>query len=93
MEMTTASKQLSPTMEECLTALKEAGSMQRLPGGFWHVPGSARYPHNGLPVEYFGTKTIEALVSRRRAEYSGWIEGRRGRFPSEVRPLSCGGGA
>lgn len=60
---------------------KHGGKVYRHPGGFWgHQQWSA---HDRL---WFGTSSVDALVSRGVATYTEWKEGRRGngRFPIEA---------
>jgi hypothetical protein len=72
---------VSPTMEECLAhAAKFGGVMERRPGGYWYGRGQDF-------GRYFGTSTIDALVSRGLASYTGWVNGRGGRFPIEARTV------
>jgi len=80
---------LSKTMTDALVALVEAGSLERSPGGYWAPPGTPRHPHNGVPVVYWGTSTISALIDRGRAQYSACMKGRRFEFPIEVKPISA----
>ena len=74
---------LSPTMREALICARERGNgkLLRYPGGFWAIEGW-RGAHAGT---WFGTSTIEALVSRGVAEYTAWKERGNGtRFPIEM---------
>jgi hypothetical protein len=66
--------QLSPTMQDAVAyAKKRGGKILRRPGGYW-----GEHP-------WFGTTTIQALISRGVAEYSQWQERKSGgRFPIEV---------
>lgn len=74
---------LSATMQQALAfATKHGGELVRLPGGFWCKPGANQWT---MGQTYFGTKTVEALVSRGAAEYSEWQEGRSGKFPVRLR--------
>ena len=70
---------LSPSMREALFFVeKHAGRIRRYPGGFWTNPEKYEQPT-------FGTKTIEALVTRGYLFYSEWKQGRRGIFPIEAK--------
>lgn len=80
-----AKRGLSPTMAAAIDfARRHGGVLARFVGGFWSFHSCTR-DHNGVPTEYFGTTTIEALVARGAMEYSAWREGRGGRFPVEAR--------
>ena len=71
-------EKLSSTMERALSfASDNGGKIKRYPGGFWG--------QNGLNTQqpWFGTPTIQALVSRGYFEYSDWTIGAT-RFPIEV---------
>ena len=70
---------LSPTMQAAVDYTKEHGGIYRYPGGFW-----ARKHWQGRNEFYFGTTTIQALVSRGIFEYSEWKENKTGRFPIAV---------
>lgn len=71
---------LSPTMQRAVEYAKESGGkIVRYPGGFW-----AKQNWRGEQYEkWYGTTTIQALVSRGVFEYTQWHEG-RSRFPVEV---------
>lgn len=67
--------ELSKTMKAAMAAARDNGGIiRRFPGGFWG--------HNGMDRQrpWFGTTTIQALVSRGFLEYSEWHEG-TSRFP------------
>lgn len=71
---------LSPTMQDAITiATANGGKLTRYPGGFWCRSGLNTHEH-----PWFGTTTIQALVSRGVFAYSQWFEGGRSRFPVEV---------
>ena len=55
------------------------GKLVRFPGGFWAAIGWHAYAG-----PYFGTPTVQALVTRGVAEYTAWKDGRGGKFPIEV---------
>lgn len=83
---------ISATMAIALDmAQRHDGRLVRLAGGFWTWKGAPRNGHNGHPVDYAGTSTIEALVKRGRMQYVEWRPGRRGSFPVEVRIFACVG--
>lgn len=73
---------LSKTMLECVIyAEAHGGILHRAPGGFWILESDrAKVPH----CHSYGTKTIEALVSRGYGQYTGFQEGRKGKFPISV---------
>lgn len=76
--------QISATMAAALAMAHEhGGTLTRYQGGFWSWSGAPR-DHNGIPVEWFNTSTIEALVKRRRLQYSEYKQGHRHRFPVTV---------
>ena len=60
----------------------------RFPGGM-NTP--VRWMRHDQTGESFGTSTIEALVKRKKAFYSKWQEGRRGKFPIEVTMITIDG--
>ena len=69
--------ELSQKMQQALSyAIKNGGSLRRYQGGYWAMEHwrSHEWP-------WFGTSTVEALVSRGVMSYSEWMEGRNGRFP------------
>ncbi len=75
---------LSPTMSAALThARSHGGSLVRQPGGFWVGENHATtfVTASSQQTPYFGTKTVQALVSRKAAHYTEWKDGRGGRFP------------
>lgn len=80
-------KPLSATMVACLDdALEAGGELVRYQGGYWAARNAPR-AHDGIPRPYHGTKTVQALVDRRAAEYSEWRDGRNGQFPIAMRVL------
>lgn len=79
--------ELSPTMKTALHEIySHGGTAARRPGGYWTWPQCLS--NGGVPLTYYGTPTIEALVARGKMQYTAWQEGRRGRFPikAEVMP-------
>lgn len=72
------SRLLSLEMSLCLEfAKKHNGQLHRFPGGYW---AHANWDATG--GRHFGTKTVEALVSRGLLVYSAWQESRSGpKFP------------
>lgn len=74
-------KPLSDTMSALVDRMKECDNkIYRHPGGYW---AHKDFKYNNGP--WFGTPTVQALISRGVAEYSNWQEGRNGRFPIEAR--------
>lgn len=76
-------KILSETMMECISHAHDHGDgfLIRCPGGFWVVPkDKGQQPH----CQFYGSKSITALVERGAGEYVDWVEGRHGRFPVKV---------
>lgn len=74
---------LSAAMAEALgTAIEHGGKLERHAGGYWTWP---KCPRTGSTFPYLtwwaGTSTIEALVKRGELEYTGYRDGRVGRFP------------
>ena len=63
-------------MLECVEYIRAHGAIHRHQGGFWANTGWLL--HSG---PYFGTSTIQSLVTRGVAEYTEWRDGRGGRFP------------
>lgn len=83
--MTACKTEISALMAAALEmAQAHGGKLVRSAGGYWSWEGCPRQKHNGLPVEYFGMRTIHGLVTRRRFRYSEWREGREKRFPIAV---------
>jgi hypothetical protein len=78
---------LSPTMERALSYALTHGDLYRFPGGFW-----ARQDWRQGERPWFGTSTVDALVTRGRMEYSEWHEGGRSRFPICARVCECEAG-
>lgn len=71
--------ELSPTMRSAINYARNFNNkIVRYPGGYW-----ARENWSGSSEHYFGTTTIQALVSRGLAEYTQWQEG-KSRFPIEI---------
>ena len=69
--------ELSQKMQQALSyAIKNGGSLRRYQGGYWAME---HWRWHEWP--WFGTSTVEALVSRGVMSYSEWMEGRNGRFP------------
>lgn len=74
------SEKLSPTMVDAYDYAVDHGRIVRYPGGFW-----AREGWPGRRTEkWFGTTTIQALVSRGVFSYSEWKASGKGRFPVAV---------
>jgi len=75
--------QLSPTMKSALHEIySHGGIVERRPGGYWTWPQCLS--NGGVPITYFGTSTIEALVAREKLIYTNHQMGRRGQFPIEA---------
>jgi len=75
-----AAKDLSPTMKTALHEIySHGGIVERRPGGYWTWPQCLS--NGGVPLAYYGTTTIEALVARGKLEYTNHQTGRRGDFP------------
>ena len=53
---------LSPKMKEALERMREHGSLQRWPGGYW--TGADVAGIRGVPEWYFPTQTVMALLDR-----------------------------
>lgn len=53
---------LSDEMTKCLERAKENNGLIRRSGGFW--TGEDITVINGIPIWYFGTSTIKALIKR-----------------------------
>jgi hypothetical protein len=77
------------THEPYLDALEYAkangGMLHRLPGGYW-VADKDRGNHPES-VKHFGTKTVQALVTRGAAEYTDHRTGRHGEFPVAMKAV------
>lgn len=70
---------LSPEMQQAVRFANAHGNkLVRHPGGFWAGPQFV-----GVRP-WFGTTTIEALVRRGIASYTGWKETHGRKFPIEV---------
>lgn len=70
---------LSATMVSCLDlALEHDGVLVRYQGGYWAPRGRI---HPKLGGESYGSKTVEALVTRGVAEFTEWKDGRASRWP------------
>lgn len=77
--------QISATMVDCIEMAREAGGkLVRFQGGYWAPRNSLRRPHDGLPVSWHNSNTINALVTRCVAKYTDWLEGARNTFPIEM---------
>lgn len=75
---TSKPKELSPTMKEAVEhARQHGGKLVRLPGGFWTAPDAPIKP-------WWGTTTVQALVTRGAAAYTKYQEGANGKFPVEA---------
>lgn len=78
-------KPLSATMAIALAdTIDHGGKLIRHVGGYWSWPNCPKRQHDGVPEEYFGTSTVEALVARGAFEYVEWKDGRNGKFPIAV---------
>lgn len=74
---------LTPTMRDCLSAVKAAGgTITRSPGGYWYPGGSAP---NATAKRWFGTTTVEALVIRGVLEHCDWRISNGRMFPVQSR--------
>ncbi len=74
--------EISAPMAICLAmAHDHGGKLVRYIGGYWSWEHAPKHQHNGNPVEYAGTSTVEGLVKRGRLKYTEWKEGRGGKFP------------
>lgn len=77
-------KPLSPTMTDMLEEIAaHGGIVERRPGGYWTWPGCAS--SGGVPITYWGTTTVQALVDRGRLSYSKHQQSRQGEFPVEAK--------
>jgi hypothetical protein len=80
-----AKTDLSPTMKSTLHEIySHGGIVERRPGGYWTWP---QCPSNGgVPLVYYGTTTINALVDRGKMKYTAHKESSRraGSFPIEA---------
>lgn len=82
----TKAQDLSPTMKTALHEIySHGGIVERRPGGYWTWPQCLS--NGGVPINYFGTSTIEALVARGKLEYMARQESSRraGSFPIEAK--------
>ena len=72
---------LSPEMQRCLDFVRrQGGSIHRHQGGYW-----AEQDWRSGTGEYFGTTTVEALVTRSLLVYSEWRAGEHGfQFPIQA---------
>lgn len=74
---------ISKTMAYVLGRMAEGGNkLKRFPGGFWRTSVDSQ--------EYFGTKTVHALVTRGLAAYTEYKDGRNGPFPIEASLINAG---
>ena len=77
LDLETGNLKVSKKMQQAmLYALANGGKLRRYRGGFWAMEN---WRHAQFP--WFGTSTVEALVSRGLMSYSEWRDGRKGRFP------------
>lgn len=76
--------ELSPRMSDALAKLKEHGRLERHPGDYWTFPDCPRI--SGVFVWAVGDNTLNALVTRGKATFADWQEGRRGKFPIAAIP-------
>jgi len=71
----TTKRKLSATMAIALgDTVAHGGLLIRHVGGYWAWPGAPKRD-DGLPAEYYGTSTVQALVDRGELVYIGWHEG------------------
>jgi hypothetical protein len=67
-------------MQDALDYARKYGNkLMRYPGGFWCQEGLSSWSR-----PWFGTSTVEALVTRGVGEYTQWVDGKHGRFPVEM---------
>jgi len=64
-------KPLTPTMRRCIKYLQSAGKLVRYPGGYWAAEHWDRWK-----TPWYGTPTVQALVTRGLAGYTEWKQGR-----------------
>jgi len=82
---------LSPTMQSALNhAAAHGGALIRLPGGYWCEPSATQWHMGAI---FFGTKTVDGLVTRGAMNYVEWKDGRNGRFPVRAAIAKHKGGA
>jgi len=67
--------ELSATMRGALDYASKNGGLTRKPSGYWAATKPCAWPLT------FNHRTVNALVSRGLAEYTGWKDGRNGSFP------------
>lgn len=78
--MTARLAPLTDKMLSCIDYMRcHKNKLVRFPGGYWAAEGWHSY--NGA---FFGTSTVQALVTREVAEYTAWKDGRSGKFPIEA---------
>jgi hypothetical protein len=74
---TVSAVRLSPTMQSAVDhARQHGGCLVRYPGGFWCRDGLMDHAN-----PWWGTSTVQALVSRGVMTYTEWKETVRSRFP------------
>jgi hypothetical protein len=74
---TVSEARLSPTMQSAVDhARQHGGCLVRYPGGFWCRDGLMDHAN-----PWWGTSTVQALVSRGVMAYTEWKETGRSRFP------------
>jgi hypothetical protein len=80
-----ATLKITAEMQRALDILKEHGSIDRYPGGFWAQP-NAEMAHSAgcqpfdYPKGYVGTVTLKALLTRNLIEAIDEVQGPRGKF-------------
>jgi hypothetical protein len=74
-------KDLSPTMREALLyANSHGGGLHRYPGGFW-----SRHDWPGKAERYWGSSTVQALVTRGFCVFDDWKERKYTRSQAALR--------
>jgi hypothetical protein len=75
-------KLTSPMMGAIALAKLHGGFLKRYPGGYW---GNGKIASNGVPLLWFGTGTIQALVSRGYAAYTDLRTNKNGSYHAGVK--------
>jgi hypothetical protein len=74
-------------MRALVEYMKQHGNeIHRHPGGFWAHKGWSQWTTGG---NWFGSSSVQALVTRKVAEYTEWQEGKR-RFPVAAKLVESG---
>jgi hypothetical protein len=71
--------EISATMAIALAEVHEHGRLVRYQGGYWATDMAPR-DHNGIPIDHFGTSTINGLIKRGRLVVTEWKKGSRPRY-------------